>query len=96
MRIITTCSSLLFYPFFVIGVGMVLVTISGVAWKVTSSESSTCLGMETSTEYEHCGRQQCMRNNGIAHGLLYPEFQHRAPPPSYQVMRKSIYGKEKS
>lgn len=84
---LTKLLQLIIFPFLfcLIGVGVVLVTISGAAWKVTSSENTTCLGFETGTEYEHCGRQQCMRNNGMTHGLLYPEFTHRAPPPSYQV-----------
>jgi hypothetical protein len=66
------------------GIGLVLVTISGVAWKVTTADSSHCLGIE-GPEFEHCGRQQCLRNSSMSHGLLYPEFQHRPPPPSYQA-----------
>ena len=74
-----------FLHFFIIsGIGVVLVTISGVAWKVTTADSAHCLGME-GTEFEHCGRQQCLRNNSMSHGLLYPEFQHRPPPPTYQA-----------
>lgn len=69
---------------FLAGIGVVLVTISGVAWKLTTAESAHCLGME-GTEFDHCGRQQCLRNNSMSHGLLYPEFQHRPPPPSYQA-----------
>lgn len=66
------------------GIGVVLVTISGVAWKVTTANNAHCLGIE-GTEFEHCGRQQCIRNSSMSHGLLYPEFQHRAPPPTYQA-----------
>ena len=62
-----------------------LVTISGVAWRITTSDSTVCLGIEHGPDFEHCGRQQCMRNSGMSHGLLYPEFQHRSPPPSYQA-----------
>ena len=69
---------------FLVGIGLVLVTISGVAWKVTTADSSHCLGIE-GPEFEHCGRQQCLRNSSMSHGLLYPEFQHRPPPPSYQA-----------
>ncbi|CAO1440414.1 unnamed protein product [Diamesa hyperborea] len=68
-----------------IGIGVVLVTISGVAWRITTSDSTVCLGIEHGPDFEHCGRQQCMRNSGMSHGLLYPEFQHRSPPPSYQA-----------
>jgi hypothetical protein len=67
------------------GIGVVLVTISGVAWRITTADGSACFGMDVGTEYEHCGRQQCMRNNSMSHGLLYPEFQHRQPPPTYQA-----------
>ncbi|CAO1421276.1 unnamed protein product [Diamesa serratosioi] len=68
-----------------IGIGVVLVTISGVAWRITTADSTVCLGIEHGPDFEHCGRQQCMRNSGMSHGLLYPEFQHRSPPPSYQA-----------
>lgn len=67
------------------GIGVVLVTISGVAWRITSgSDGSACFGME-GTEFDHCGRQQCMRTNSMSHGLLYPEFTNRQPPPTYQA-----------
>lgn len=59
-------------------------TISGIAWRLTTADGSTCFGME-GTEFDHCGRQQCMRINSMSHGLLYPEFQHRQPPPTYQA-----------
>ncbi|KAL7025160.1 hypothetical protein ACKWTF_013371 [Chironomus riparius] len=58
------------------GVGIVLVTISGVAWRMTTSDTHQCTG--------RCGRRQCSRGNS-SFGLLYPEFQHRPPPPSYQA-----------
>jgi hypothetical protein len=68
---------------FFLGIGVVLVTISGVAWRLTTADGSACFGME-GTEFDHCGRQQCLRNS-MSHGLLYPEFQHRQPPPTYQA-----------
>lgn len=58
------------------GVGIVLVTISGIAWRMTTSDAHQCTG--------RCGRRQCSRGNS-SFGLLYPEFQHRPPPPSYQA-----------
>ena len=61
---------------FTLGVGIVLVTISGVAWRMTTSDTHQCTG--------RCGRRQCSRGNS-SFGLLYPEFQHRPPPPSYQA-----------
>ena len=71
--------------FLFLGIGVVLVTISGVAWRITTADSTVCLGIEHGPDFENCGRQQCMRNSGMSHGLLYPEFQHRSPPPSYQA-----------
>lgn len=66
-----------FYSFSLcLGVGIVLVTISGVAWRMTIYDSHQCTG--------RCGRRQCSRGNS-SFGLLYPEFQHRPPPPSYQA-----------
>lgn len=66
-----------FFSFsFFAGVGIVLVTISGVAWRMTIYDSHQCTG--------RCGRRQCSRGNS-SFGLLYPEFQHRPPPPSYQA-----------
>lgn len=35
-----------------------------------------------SGELGRCGRRPC---SGRAPGFLYPEFQHRPPPPSYQA-----------
>lgn len=67
-----------------LGIGVVLVTISGMAWKITTSESLHCLGIERS-EFDHCGRSLCHRNNSLAHSMLCPEFQHRSPPPTYQA-----------
>lgn len=66
---------------FMIGIGVILVVISGAAWKLTSSASSTCLGISTA-DLSRCSRRPC---NQSQHGLLYPEYQHRQPPPSYQA-----------
>lgn len=35
-----------------------------------------------SGELGRCGRRPC---SGRTPGFLYPEFQHRPPPPSYQA-----------
>ncbi|XP_069963952.1 uncharacterized protein [Bactrocera oleae] len=68
-----------------IGVGVVLVTVSGVAWRMTAPGGPPCLGLGSAVDFVRCGRRPCGRGGGTAHGLLYPEFQHRPPPPSYQA-----------
>ncbi|XP_031617704.1 putative uncharacterized protein DDB_G0286901 [Contarinia nasturtii] len=66
-----------------IGVGVILVTVSGAAWRMTAPGSTQCLGIDMgSGELGRCGRRPC---SGRAPGFLYPEFQHRPPPPSYQA-----------
>ncbi|XP_055839775.1 probable serine/threonine-protein kinase DDB_G0267686 [Episyrphus balteatus] len=68
-----------------IGVGVVLVTVSGAAWRLTAPGGPPCLGLGSSVDLGRCGRRPCSRGGGAPHGLLYPEFQHRPPPPSYQA-----------
>ncbi|XP_002139033.2 ataxin-2 homolog isoform X1 [Drosophila pseudoobscura] len=70
-----------------IGVGVVLVTVSGAAWRMTAPGGQSCLGLGlgASVDLGRCGRRPCSRGGGAPHGLLYPEFQHRPPPPSYQA-----------
>ncbi|CAG9857012.1 unnamed protein product [Phyllotreta striolata] len=78
-----------------IGVGIVLVTVSGVAWRLTSHDSSTCrsmLGLGSTESVEVCARRFVPRlppAYGRPHhpyaAMMYPEFQYRPPPPSYQA-----------
>lgn len=72
-----------FKIFNISGVGVVLVTVSGVAWRMTTPGGPPCLG--SAIDFARCGRRPCGRGGGTAHGLLYSEFQHRPPPPSYQA-----------
>lgn len=69
------------------GVGVILVTVSGAAWRMTApgGGSCSCLGFGSSVDLGRCSRRPCSRGGGAPHGLLYPEFQHRPPPPSYQA-----------
>ncbi|XP_063697817.1 uncharacterized protein LOC134828760 [Culicoides brevitarsis] len=67
-----------------IGVGVILVTISGAAWKMTAPGGPPCLSLETSADLGRCNRRACTRSGANGH-MIYPEFQHRAPPPSYQA-----------
>lgn len=65
------------------GVGMILVTVSGAAWRMTAPGAPQCLGLGSGGDLGRCGRRPC--SGRAPHGLLYPEFQHRPPPPSYQA-----------
>ncbi|GAB0099156.1 uncharacterized protein DMENIID0001_149970 [Sergentomyia squamirostris] len=67
-----------------IGVGIILVTVSGAAWRMTAPGAPPCLGLGSGADFDRCGRRPCS-GRGAPHGLLYPEFQHRPPPPSYQA-----------
>ncbi|KAJ3645534.1 hypothetical protein Zmor_023182 [Zophobas morio] len=77
------------------GVGIVLVTVSGVAWRLTSHDSSTCrsmLGLGSTESVDVCTRRFVPRlppSYGRPHhpyaAMMYPEFQYRPPPPSYQA-----------
>ncbi|XP_062543177.1 uncharacterized protein LOC134210843 [Armigeres subalbatus] len=68
-----------------IGVGVILVTVSGAAWRMTAPGAPPCLGLGSTVDLGRCSRRPCGRSGSTPHGLLYPEFQHRPPPPSYQA-----------
>uniref|UniRef100_A0A182WHY5 Uncharacterized protein n=1 Tax=Anopheles minimus TaxID=112268 RepID=A0A182WHY5_9DIPT len=67
------------------GVGVILVTVSGAAWRMTAPGAPPCLGLGSTVDLGRCSRRPCGRGGSTPHGLLYPEFQHRPPPPSYQA-----------
>ncbi|KAL7297938.1 hypothetical protein TKK_0008958 [Trichogramma kaykai] len=64
-----------------IGIGVVLVTVSAVAWRVTSREN--CGGFFGLTGIS--GRIPPARPMHPYAAMIYPEFQFRTPPPSYQA-----------
>lgn len=66
----------------VLGIGVVLVTVSAVAWRVTSREN--CAGFFGLTGIS--GRIPPARQMHPYAAMIYPEFQFRTPPPSYQVI----------
>ncbi|CAG0879840.1 unnamed protein product [Darwinula stevensoni] len=88
-----------------IGVGIVLITVSGIAWRLTSQEAFTTscrlmLGLSNPEDLPpgtigvgaEPGRRFMARlppAYGRPHhpfaAMLYPEFQYRPPPPSYQA-----------
>lgn len=70
-----------------IGVGIVLVTVSGVAWRLMSQDSPAChamLGLSSQPIAVDSSRRFLPRLPP-AYAMMYPEFQYRAPPPSYQA-----------
>ncbi|XP_023245567.1 uncharacterized protein LOC106637153 [Copidosoma floridanum] len=64
-----------------IGIGVVLVTVSAVAWRVTSREA--CGGFFGLPGIS--GRIPPARPMHPYAAMIYPEFQFRTPPPSYQA-----------
>lgn len=65
-----------------LGVGVILVSVSAAAWRMTAPGSTQCLGIG-SNELGRCGRRTGC--TGRLPQFLYPEFQHRPPPPTYQA-----------
>lgn len=83
LTIFSPFSEIFFFSFSP-GVGVILVTVSGAAWRMTAPGGPPCLGLGSTVDLARCGRRPC-NSRGAPHGLLYPEFQHRPPPPSYQA-----------
>ncbi|XP_012271958.1 uncharacterized protein LOC105695184 [Orussus abietinus] len=63
-----------------IGIGVVLVTVSAVAWRVTSRENCGFFGLTGIST-----RIPPARPMHPYAAMIYPEFQFRTPPPSYQA-----------
>ncbi|EEB14008.1 conserved hypothetical protein [Pediculus humanus corporis] len=79
-----------------IGVGIVLVTVSVVAWRLTSQDASSCrsmLGLGGGDDSSNEPNQRFVPRMPPSYGrphhpyaaMMYPEFQYRPPPPSYQA-----------
>ncbi|XP_014296087.1 uncharacterized protein LOC130666254 [Microplitis mediator] len=64
-----------------IGIGVVLLTVSGVAWRVTSRENCGSFFGFTGIS----SRIPPARPMHPYAAMIYPEFQFRTPPPSYQA-----------
>ncbi|KAG8223322.1 hypothetical protein J437_LFUL001199 [Ladona fulva] len=72
-----------------------MITVSGVAWRLTSHDAPSCrmmLGLGGSDEGAAPNRRFVPRlppSYGRPHhpyaAMMYPEFQYRPPPPSYQA-----------
>lgn len=78
-----------FFLFFK-GVGVILVTVSGAAWHVTAP-GATCLssfGVATRADLSRFCRDDRHHNHHSGqhqNGIVFPEFRHRPPPPTYQA-----------
>jgi len=78
-----------------IGVGIVLITVSGIAWRLTSQDAPSCCAMLGLAPYPECGDGRFLNRSragagpvGATHpyaGMMYSEFQYRPPPPTYQA-----------
>ncbi|XP_049854930.1 uncharacterized protein LOC126335558 isoform X1 [Schistocerca gregaria] len=79
-----------------IGVGVVLITVSGVAWRLTAHDAPSCRSMLGLAGGDSAGAEPNRRfvprlppSYGRPHhpyaAMMYPEFQYRPPPPSYQA-----------
>ncbi|XP_054716304.1 uncharacterized protein LOC129225817 [Uloborus diversus] len=75
-----------------IGVGIVLITVSGIAWRLTSHDAPSCramLGLQNSEQEPNRRFVPRVPPYGRPHhpyaAMMYPEFQYRPPPPSYQA-----------
>merc|ERR1719362_1648283 len=79
-----------------IGVGIVLITVSGIAWRLTSQDGPSCRAMLGLSSYQDYGDGRFLSRPGFprgtvgsgAHpyaGMMYQEFQYRPPPPTYQA-----------
>ncbi|XP_076338483.1 uncharacterized protein LOC143240236 [Tachypleus tridentatus] len=76
----------------IIGVGIVLITVSGIAWKLTSHDAPSCramLGLQSDSPEPNRRFVPRVTPYGRPHhpygAMMYPEFQQRPPPPSYQA-----------
>ncbi|XP_076309794.1 uncharacterized protein LOC143225022 isoform X2 [Tachypleus tridentatus] len=75
-----------------IGVGIVLITVSGIAMKLTSQDAPSCramLGIQSDNPEPNRRFLPRVPSYGRPHhpygAMMYPEFQNRPPPPSYQA-----------
>lgn len=70
-----------------------LITVSGIAWRLTSQDAPSCRAMLGLSSYQDYGDGRFLNRppfprSATAHpyaGMMYSEFQYRPPPPSYQA-----------
>ncbi|XP_070134037.1 uncharacterized protein [Drosophila bipectinata] len=66
-----------------IGIGVSLIVISGAIWRLSLLDDvDDCRCFRRFETCRNCHNPQC-NNRQLRDGYIYPEFQHRPPPPSY-------------
>ncbi|KAL4240855.1 hypothetical protein ACF0H5_001640 [Mactra antiquata] len=82
-------NSFLFLAIMFIGLGVLLVVVVGVGWKCTPRGHEPLHALFSLGEFRHSRRSRRRRHRrreGRWHGgPMYPEFQFRRPPPSYNA-----------
>lgn len=68
------------------GIGVLLVLVSAVAWRLTNQDYCSSFFGFTGIS----GRIPPTRPIHPYAAMIYPEFQFRTPPPSYQVKKMSV------
>ncbi|XP_055627198.1 uncharacterized protein LOC129769143 [Toxorhynchites rutilus septentrionalis] len=69
-----------------VGVGVILVTFSGLAWRMSAPDALSYFERDAHNEAPAAGLPRGTyrpAGGNTSNGLLYPEFQYRPPPPSY-------------
>ncbi|XP_045214072.2 uncharacterized protein LOC123564499 isoform X2 [Mercenaria mercenaria] len=81
-------NSFLFLAIMFIGLGVLLVVVVGVGWKCTPRGHEPLHALFNLGDFRHnrrTRRHRHHRRDGRWHGSMYPEFQYRRPPPSYNA-----------
>ncbi|XP_053964784.1 homeobox protein 5-like [Anastrepha ludens] len=66
-----------------IGIGLSLLIVAGIIWRLSSpGDADECPCYRLMETCRNCNSPYC-NNRILPGGYLYPEFQHRPPPPSY-------------
>ncbi|XP_011182192.1 uncharacterized protein LOC105212110 [Zeugodacus cucurbitae] len=66
-----------------IGIGLSLLIVAGIIWRLcTPSDADECPCYRLMETCRNCNSPYC-NNRILPSSYLYPEFQHRPPPPSY-------------
>uniref|UniRef100_W8BYQ3 Uncharacterized protein n=1 Tax=Ceratitis capitata TaxID=7213 RepID=W8BYQ3_CERCA len=66
-----------------IGIGLSLLIVGGIIWRLcTPLDTDECPCYRLMETCRNCNSPYC-NNRILPGGYLYPEFQHRPPPPSY-------------
>ncbi|XP_017478736.1 PREDICTED: uncharacterized protein LOC108368129 [Rhagoletis zephyria] len=66
-----------------IGIGLSLLIVAGIIWRLSSpGDGDECPCYRLMETCRNCNSPYC-NNRILPGGYLYPEFQHRPPPPSY-------------